>query len=140
MAGAVASRRAPTLLGVTPEQGSNDVTPNHGTVYKTRFGPSLYVRSERRSGDTAPQHLFVHVSHDMIYQHWVDTVPPEAELIIDEGGRKLANEERWLRHAAEHDIEILFGILKQACEWLPPQRAQELRRQWVETRPPKEDV
>lgn len=75
----------------------------------------------------------------MVFQHWTDTAPPEAELIIDEGGRTRANEEAWLRAAAEHDVEILLDLLRQACAWLPPQRAQELRRRWVETRPPKEE-
>jgi hypothetical protein len=114
------------------------VTLSPATIYQTAHGPSLYVRTEQRPGDDHPHHLFVRAAKRVVLQHWTDTVPPEAELVVDREGRKQANEERWLRLAAEHECQILAGLLKKACSMLPPERASALRAEYLTTRPTKE--
>jgi hypothetical protein len=115
------------------------VTLSPATVYQTAHGPSLYIRTEQRPGDDHPHHLFVHVDKRMVFQHWTDTEPPEAELIIDSDGRRQAEQEKWLRLAAEHECQILAGLLKKACAMLPQERADALRAEYLTTRPSKED-
>lgn len=112
--------------------------PSHGTVYTIRGRPNLYVRTEVRKQGGGPEHLFIRVDRNMIFQHWTADVPPEAELIMDADGRQQAEQEKWLRAAAEHNIEIVFGLLKQACDWLPAERAKELRRRYTEAQPSKD--
>lgn len=109
--------------------------PHPGTIYRVRGEPMLYIRTEHRAGRPEPEHLFVKQDRRTVFSVWTATMPPDAELIVDERGRREANEERWLRLAAEHNIEILFGLLRQACEWLPRERAQELRRRYAAAQP-----
>jgi predicted kinase len=112
------------------------VQPDPQTVYRDAKGdPLLYVRTEQRPGAPAPEHLFVKAYNRVCLQVWAKEVPEGAVLVIDAGGRKQANEERWLRLAAEHNVEILAGLLKRACQWLPRERAQELRQRYVEAQP-----
>jgi hypothetical protein len=111
-------------------------TPDPQTVYRDAQGRVLtYVRTEQRDGRTTPEHLFLTTRERNVFQLWSETVPEEAELILDVEGRKQANEANWLLQAADHDRELALGLLKRACEWLPQERAQELRAQWKEAQP-----
>jgi hypothetical protein len=109
--------------------------PAPGTIYCERGKLLMYVRTEQRTGAAAPEHLFVMTQNRTVFQRWTSEVPPEAELVIDEEGRAQASEERWLRTAAEHEVGILVALLKCACAWLPKDRADELRKEYLETRP-----
>lgn len=112
------------------------VGPNPQTVYRDAKGdPMFFVRTARRSGRPAPEYLFVKTWLRTCFEVWTSEIPEAAELIIDTEGRKEANEVRWLLQVAEHERGILAGLLKQACEWLPPTRAEELRGKFRETRP-----
>lgn len=108
--------------------------PRPGVLYRIEGRLSLYVRTERRPGIKRPQHLFVHVSRRMIYERWTSEVPQAAEMVVDESGRQQANEEQWLRLAAEYETRIVMGLLKKACELLPKARADELRDEYRATR------
>lgn len=112
------------------------MSPDPGTIYRDAKGePMLFVRTEQRGGRQESEHLFVKARNRATFQLWTSEVPEGAELVIDAGGRKEANEVRWLLLTAEHNVGILAGLLKQACEWLPPTRAQELRRQYKAAQP-----
>lgn len=112
------------------------VNPDPQTVYRDAKGdPMFYVRTEQRSGREAPEHLFVKTQYRACFQLWTSEIPAEAELVIDAGGRREANETRWLLHVAEHERAILAELLKQACDWLPQERAKKLRQRFRETRP-----
>jgi hypothetical protein len=112
------------------------MTPDPQTVYRNTDGePLLFVRTEQRPGSKTPEHLFVRVRNRVVLQLWMDETPEGAELVIDVEGRKQANQERWLRLAAEHNVTVLAGLLKVACQWLPRERAQELRQRYVEAQP-----
>jgi hypothetical protein len=104
-------------------------------IYRESGKLRLYVRTEQRPGATQPEHLFVHAERGMVYERWTTEVPPGAELVVDEDGRQQANEQKWLRLAAEHDIKILKGLLTKACSWLPSERADQLRREYVASQP-----
>lgn len=108
-----------------------------GTIYHIGGKPRLYVRTEARAGTV--EHLFVHVDNRVIFTHWTQKIPRQAELIVDEDGRAQANEERWLRLAAEHNNEILIGLLRKACAWLPRERGNELRQEYAVAQPKRED-
>jgi hypothetical protein len=107
-------------------------------IYRESGKLRLYVRTEQRTGAKQPEHLFVHAERGVVHQRWTTEVPPEAELIVDEEGRKQANEEKWLRHAAEHECQILAGLLKKACGMLPQERADALRAEYLTTRPARD--
>jgi hypothetical protein len=113
------------------------VTPAPSTIYREGGKLRLYVRTEQRPGASGPEHLFVHAERGMVYQRWTTEVPPEAELVVDEDGRRQANEQQWLRLAAEHECQILAGLLKKACDMLPPERGKALRDEYRATRPAK---
>lgn len=95
----------------------------------------FYVRTEQRPGRDQPEHLFVCTRERVCFERWHSEVPPEFELVIDTDGRRQANETRWLLQAADHDKQILVELLTQACEWLPRERAEELRQRWTERQP-----
>jgi hypothetical protein len=114
------------------------VTLAPGTIYRERGKLRLYVRTEQRPGAKQPEHMFIHAERGVVYHRWTAEVPPEAELVVDEEGRKQANEEKWLRHAAEHECQILAGLLKKACDMLPPERANALRAEYLTTRPARD--
>lgn len=63
-------------------------------------------------------------------QLWHRDVPPDFQLVVDTEGRKQANEQEVLRAVAEHERDLAHRLLKQAVEWLPRSRAEDLRRQW----------
>lgn len=115
------------------------VGPDPQTIYRdTKGDPIFYVRTELRSGRPAPEHLFVKTQRRACFQLWVSEIPEKAELVIDAEGRKEANETRWLLHVAEHERGVLAELLKTACNWLPHERAEELRRRYKEAQPPSE--
>lgn len=115
--------------------------PNHGQVYRTPEGqPLLFIRTEQRSGCPVPERLFVSARGGVVFQRWLREVPAELELVVDTEGRKQANEQSWLRAVAEHERDLAFELLKQACAWLPKLRADELRRRWRERQPPEEEA
>lgn len=114
------------------------MTPSPTTVYEIDGTPYLYVRTEARGGG-GPEHLFVCARKNLVFQRWTSEVPPEAELVLDTDGRRQAEQEKWLRHAAEHEIEILVGLMRKACAMLPQERADALRREYLATLPPKDD-
>jgi mannose/fructose/N-acetylgalactosamine-specific phosphotransferase system component IIB len=107
-------------------------------IYRESGKLRMYVRTEQRPGAKEPEHMFVHAERGVVYHRWTAEVPPEAELVVDEEGRKQANEEKWLRHAAEHECQILAGLLKKACAMLPQERADALRAEYLTTRPSKD--
>jgi hypothetical protein len=112
------------------------MNPDPQTVYRDAKGdPLLYVRTEQRPGASSPEHLFVKAYNRVCLQVWAKEVPEAAVLVIDAGGRRQANEERWLRLAAEHNVGILTSLLKRACAWLPGERASELRKAYREAQP-----
>jgi hypothetical protein len=114
--------------------------PNPGTVYRTPEGqPLLFVRTEQRTGSPVPEHLFVSTRGGVVFQRWVKDMPPELELVIDTEGRKQANEQTWLRAVVEHERDLAFELLKQACDWLPEARAKDLRRRWTARQPPEQE-
>lgn len=108
---------------------------NPGTIYRTADGQvRMYVRTEQRPGSLEPEHLFVRVLDRIVMQHWTTETPPEAELIVDEDGRRQANEESWHRWISDRERDILIPLLQQACAWLPSSRANELRERYVTER------
>lgn len=115
---------------------SDERAPQPGHVYRVNGQPALYVRTEARYGSEVPEHLFVFSRDRIVLTRWTPEVPDEFELIIDTEGRRQADEARWLLWAADHDRGILLGLLKQACAWLPRERADELRQRWKLAQPP----
>ena len=110
--------------------------PNPQTIYRDDQGRVLmYVRNEWRSGRKEPEHLFVTTRERTVFQLWRASMPAEAELILDVEGRKEAEEVRWLLHVAEHERNVVLGLLKQACKWLPAERAADLRGLYAASRP-----
>lgn len=112
-----------------------DRTPRPAQVYSVRGRPALYVRTEQRPGSAKPQHLFVQTHDRVVVSTWLDELPDDFELIIDTDGRAEANDLKWQLWAAEHERQIMVDLLKQACDWLPPAKARELRQRYVDTRP-----
>jgi len=110
--------------------------PDPQTVYRDDQGRVLiYVRTEKRSGRKEPEHLFVTTRERTVFQLWRTTLPDEAELVLDVEGRKEADQVRWLLHVAEHERNVVLGLLKQACKWLPAERAADLRGLYAASRP-----
>ena len=111
-------------------------TPDPQTVYRDAQGRVLiYVRTEQRDGRTTPEHLFLTTRERNVFQLWSEATPEGAELVLDVVGRRQANELRWLLAAADQDRNLALDLLKRACEWLPQERAQELRAAWKERQP-----
>jgi hypothetical protein len=95
----------------------------------------MYVRTEHRGGRPGPEHLFVTTRNRGVFQLWLADVPEDAELVIDTDGRRQAQEALWLLEAAAHEKGIVVDCLKRACEWLPAERARELRAMWKAAQP-----
>jgi hypothetical protein len=112
------------------------VAPDPQTIYRDAEGRVLmYVRTEQRSGRKKPEHLFVTTRNRGVFQLWVEEIPKDAELVLDTDGRRQAQEALWLCEAEEHEKRIVIECLKQACDWLPAERAKELRAKWKEAQP-----
>jgi hypothetical protein len=110
--------------------------PDPQTVYRDAQGRILmYVRTEHRGGEAKPRHLFVTTRNRVVFELWCEEVPGGAELILDTDGRRQAQESLWLLEAAVHEKAIVIDCLKRACEWLPAERAKELRAMWKEAQP-----
>jgi hypothetical protein len=115
--------------------------PQLSQVYKSPINglPLIYVRTEQRPGCPEPEHLFVCTRNRAVFSLWTRSVPEDFELIIDTDGRKQAEQQEWLTVVAEHEKGVLVDLLKKACEWLPSERAKELRQEWVRRQPPQHD-
>lgn len=99
----------------------------------------LYVRTEQRAGVEHPEHLFVTTHGRMVYTRWLTEMPAQLELIHDTDGRKQAAEQEWLTVVAEHERNLAYRLLKKAVMWLPRERANELRHEWMNAQPPEEE-
>lgn len=109
--------------------------PDPQTVYRHKDELWFYVRTEHRGGRPKPEHLFVTTRERIVFHHWTETVPAEAQLICDEQGRAQAEECKWLLAASEHETKIVVDLLKVAVSWLPEERARQLRAAWKEAQP-----
>jgi hypothetical protein len=108
--------------------------PKPGMIYKRNGEHYLFVRTEQRPGASEPEDLYVLARGGVIFTHWSAQPLDDAELIIDSEGRRQAQQQAWNTWFAEQEVALLAALLKKACEWLPAERAKDLRTEYVNKR------
>lgn len=110
--------------------------PREGQCYQVDGDDRIwmYVRTETRPGMKHPEHLYITTGDRMVYSSWRSEPMPKANLVIDTQGRQQAAQQAADTFFARLEVALLVGLLKQACEWLPRQRAQELRQAYSNQR------
>lgn len=105
--------------------------PQEGQIYERDGRSFLFVRSEHRPGSDHVEYLYVGAWDRMAHTHWTTEPLPMADLIVDRDGRQQAKDQATETFIARYENWLLVDLLKTACDWLPPQRARDLRQEYV---------
>lgn len=112
-------------------------TPHEGQVYRSPSGrPALYVRTEHRSGRSAPEHLLIETGERVVLERWLPAdapFPARYELALDP--QAVARADRLDAEMVElrRERDGLLGAIKAAVPLVPVATANELRRVYRET-------
>jgi hypothetical protein len=90
----------------------------------------LYVRMEKRYGDSEGEFLFVYMKDGTVYERWfpIGDAPPEFELIHDTGGRAEAQVFLHNMREAERRERAMLAAMKRAVSILDNESAMEVRK------------
>lgn len=115
-----------------PNEAPRPDEPREGQLYERNGKPFLFVRSEQRPGADQLEYQYVSAWNRMIHTHWTPEPLPAGDLLHDTEGRAQAVEHQWETWVARLEIDLLVDLLKKACDLLPKQRADDLRREYSE--------